>query len=583
MTLAEASALRFDLREVPFSRRGSFFAVSRLPAGAHGEAGLYVRTVHGDARQKALFRIELRRDGERVEFVEQPSAAALRLVAAEAGWVEVSMTRTALHVHGTGVTLLLHPVVNSPYDLLLLLEEDRCQYTSYSANHNYIVSVTRGRLEAEPAWDGVRSGVDAQVTVLPSGRDDLDEGTYFSATIEESLGGVLSHDPAPDVEQVRAQASDDFATWPQHRMATLAPLADAATLARYVNWSSVVDPVDRLTRPTMLMSKNWMTRAWSWDHCFNAMALVVEPELAVDQFLTLFDHQDHLGALPDCIDDAGITFNFVKPPIHGWAWRWMSHRMTAPSSTVERVYAHLARWNDFWFEQRVIGTGLPHYRHGNDSGWDNGTAFRDTLPVEAPDLCAFLVVQMDVLAELAGRLGLADQRRTWETRADGLLGRMLDELWTDDGFVARVGVDRKPLTSRSLLMRVPLVLGRRLPSAVFDHMARSLVDDGFLTEYGLATESVGSDLYQRDGYWRGPIWAPSTFLIHEGLRDGGRDDLARVIASRFCDMVSRAGMAENFDALTGEGLRDRAYTWTSSVFLLLCERLSEADNQRVVT
>ncbi|GAA2766632.1 hypothetical protein GCM10010103_56730 [Streptomyces paradoxus] len=32
----------------------------------------------------------------------------------------------------------------------------------------------------------------------------------------------------------------------------------------------------------------------------------------------------------------------------------------------------------------------------------------------------------------------------------------------------------------------------------------------------------------------------------------------------------RAG-PQNFDALTGKGLRDRAYTWTASSYLLLAE------------
>jgi putative isomerase len=36
-------------------------------------------------------------------------------------------------------------------------------------------------------------------------------------------------------------------------------------------------------------------------------------------------------------------------------------------------------------------------------------------------------------------------------------------------------------------------------------------------------------------------------------------------------MAARSGMAENYNALTGAGLRDRAYTWTASVFLLLAE------------
>jgi hypothetical protein len=58
-------------------------------------------------------------------------------------------------------------------------------------------------------------------------------------------------------------------------------------------------------------------------------------------------------------------------------------------------------------------------------------------------------------------------------------------------------------------------------------------------------------------------------IIVDGLAAAGEVAFARELARRFCDMAARSGMAENFDAVTGEGLRDRAYTWTSSVFLIL--------------
>ena len=101
--------------------------------------------------------------------------------------------------------------------------------------------------------------------------------------------------------------------------------------------------------------------------------------------------------------------------------------------------------------------------------------------------------------------------------------------------------------------------------------------DKFLTPYGLATEAVGSPYYEPDGYWRGPIWAPSTLLLTEGLERCGEYDLASEIAKRYCDMAAASGFAENFDALTGEGLRDKAYTWTSSVFLTLMDEYVNAN------
>ena len=72
-----------------------------------------------------------------------------------------------------------------------------------------------------------------------------------------------------------------------------------------------------------------------------------------------------------------------------------------------------------------------------------------------------------------------------------------------------------------------------------------------------------------DGYWRGPIWAPPMMFIIEGLRRGGETAFAAELAERFCKVCEKSGFAENFDANTGAGLRDRAYTWTSSVFLIL--------------
>jgi Mannosylglycerate hydrolase MGH1-like glycoside hydrolase domain len=58
-------------------------------------------------------------------------------------------------------------------------------------------------------------------------------------------------------------------------------------------------------------------------------------------------------------------------------------------------------------------------------------------------------------------------------------------------------------------------------------------------------------------------------LLLDGLSQCGEKEIVRETAEKFCAMVRRSGFAENFDALTGEGLRDKAYTWTSSVFLTM--------------
>ena len=122
-------------------------------------------------------------------------------------------------------------------------------------------------------------------------------------------------------------------------------------------------------------------------------------------------------------------------------------------------------------------------------------------------------------------------------------------------------------TSSSLLDLMPIVLGAELDPAIGDALAERIADH--LTPYGLATEPPTSPHYAADGYWRGPVWAPSTVLIEDGLRRAGHGDLADDISDRFRALCEKSGFAENFDALTGAGLRDRAYTWTASAYLLL--------------
>jgi glycogen debranching enzyme len=68
-------------------------------------------------------------------------------------------------------------------------------------------------------------------------------------------------------------------------------------------------------------------------------------------------------------------------------------------------------------------------------------------------------------------------------------------------------------------------------------------------------------------------------LLWDGLLRQHRPDLATDIARRFCRLCETSGMAENFDALSGAGLRDRAFAWTSAVYLLLSAWLAARPSQ----
>jgi len=199
--------------------------------------------------------------------------------------------------------------------------------------------------------------------------------------------------------------------------------------------------------------------------------------------------------------------------------------------------------------------------------------FASGVPLVSPDLSALLIVQMDVLAELAEGMGKQGEAAKWKARANDLQSALMEDLWQGDHFVARAGTEGKIVESRSLIPWLAIILGDRLPEDVRAALKTGI--EGHLTEWGLATERVESPDYIEDGYWRGPIWAPSTYIAVAGLDRSGFGELADTIAERFSRLCDKSGFAENFNAVTGEPLRDKAYTWTSSVFLLLAERMHD--------
>ncbi|WP_448581307.1 amylo-alpha-1,6-glucosidase [Thermaurantiacus sp.] len=428
-----------------------------------------------------------------------------------------------------------------------------------------------GEISVKAGWDGVRCE-EIEVQMLPKPEDNEAE----LALLETEPGCEYVPMPFQPIKECRRQNLADFSAFHKDTLSVPAEYADAAELASFIHWSCLVRPRGRLLREAMYMSKNWMTAVWSWDHAINALALArTNPELAWDQLAVLFESRNSQGSLPDHLSDRSECWAFVKPPIHGWVIGRMLKLAPAgffDRKRLEEAYVWLSDQARYWLDFRKVGgeCGLVYY-HGNDSGWDNSTVFLHPTPAASPDLPAFLILQVETLAELASLLGRED-RGTWlKTRND---------LW--DIFVKRTrnfSLFDEPtdlrLSGDSLLPFMAIVLGHRLESSQIQRIVAGLqVPHRFRTAWGLATENLRSPWYESDGYWRGPIWAPSTLLVVEGLIDAGESRLAQELAKGFCQMCLRNGFAENFDAVTGEGLRDRAFTWTASTFLLLANRLA---------
>ncbi|TXK18561.1 amylo-alpha-1,6-glucosidase [Homoserinibacter sp. GY 40078] len=563
------TALDIDLRRTPFSRRGSYLAVSRLGDGA------YLRTVHGDAARREL--VQLTVGGTATPTIA--STPGRLTLGADGARLELALAgqgRAAIRVSGGEATLEFQ--VSSQYDVVLEERPGSWVFVASGARRNYriVASGAPGAVRLEAGWDGLKDSsarliVDASASPVAL---TIDEYTTTPPPVEEA-----------NVDVFARESDAEFAAWAAVHVPERVDDArePGARLAAYVAWAALVPAGGALRRETMLMSKNHMNNVWAWDHCFNAIALWHDPAAAADQLLTLFDHQDPSGGIPDFVNDAGAQPNFVKPPVHGWAVAYLMDRDGLSDEALSELYPAISRWTDWWFAARDYrGDGIPSYNHGNDSGWDNSTVFATGVPVQSPDLLAFLATQMDALARMAERLGLPAGAQHWRGRADDTIELLIRTFWRGDRFVARSTRTGDDIASDSLLTLMPLTLGDRLPSEVFASMVDRLLTGDYLTERGIATEPTTSPYYEADGYWRGPVWAPTMMLLIDGLRRGGRTELAAELGERFLDTCAMSGMAENFDAVTGEGLRDLSMTWTASVYLALLDPHTASTAARAV-
>jgi glycogen debranching enzyme len=560
---------RFDPRKTPFSHYGSWLSLSPVTGNASYADDLHLVS-HKQGMHAVLRLRTVTEDGSRAGTRIEAVPSCLSWLG-ESGRIEaVYASADTLRLRGTALGLRIDAAVPrlTPFSGTYFYSDPvdgSYVYTSYETGRRYRITVLAGAAAID--GDQALGTAVRSVTVGATGG-----ASGWEIAIEEYDAGRAPYRPARSFDQARQDAGAAFAAFAGRIAPWRSERTPAAEHAAYVLWSATVGPAGFLARPAVLMSKHWMNKVWSWDHCFNALALARgEPDLAWHQFALPFDHQDPAGALPDSVTHSEVLYNYVKPPIHGWALSLLCQRLTdgLPDADIEETYRRLERWTEYWLGRRAAGSPLPHYHHGNDSGWDNATTFDAARVVESADLAAFLVLQMRELADLAARLGKPDASTRWHSESQRLLSAMLSLLWTGERFAARIVGTGELRTSESLLDAMPIVLGASLPAQVHTALAREV--RRHLSEHGPATETIGSPHYSPDGYWRGPIWAPSTILIEDGLRRAGHAALADEVSRRFRLLCETSGFAENFDATTGTGQRDGAYTWTASSYLILAE------------
>lgn len=446
-----------------------------------------------------------------------------------------------------------------------VMRHDYGTYEIAGYHDSLMVEMNRGELRNDADWDAEGVGCSKLKAVFIPDKNGMFECQVTLSDLSYKIPEKREY------EDCLVQVREEYQEFAKPFKTEMENYKNAMEEAAYISWHTIVNPRGYVKYPVMLMTKNKMNQVWSWDYAINALAMVEKhPKLAYEQFLAMAACQDETGFYADCFQARTMIRGFAKPPVQGFILRKMFEISNPDIQTKKELYETVSKFTDWWFTYRGRQDGIPEYLHGNDSGWDNGTVFGEGLPVKSPDLCAWLIDQMEFLSDTAKELGLNEEELEWKKRSEELLEKMLEYFVVEGRFVAYKEPEHLVVTCDSLLLYIPLILGDKLPEELRNNLLNDLIQEKkFITEYGIASEPIDSSRFVEDGYWRGAIWPPTAFIFTEILMRNGKEKEALKNAVRFCNMCAKAGFFENYSALDGHGLRDSGFTWTASAFMIL--------------
>jgi hypothetical protein len=249
-------------------------------------------------------------------------------------------------------------------------------------------------------------------------------------------------------------------------------------------------------------------------------------------------------------------------------------------------YDRLVKYIDKWFSYDSDHNGLPVWNSADAAGTDNQWSRAGALSsfaIEGVDLASYLVRELRAMAVIATHLKRDADSKEFDRHADQL-GEIMNFAFWDQ----KQGMyfDRNEKTGQRVYVKsatnfMPLFAGvakpERAQRMIHEHL---LNPDEFWLAYPVASYAkTEPDYYQGSHHecnWRGSTWAPTNYMIFQGLRAYGYQAEARELATRLFNMalLKNPVLREYYNAETGEGLgQTRFWGFTSLYYGMLLESI----------
>lgn len=344
---------------------------------------------------------------------------------------------------------------------------------------------------------------------------------------------------------------------------------------------------------------------FEWDSFFNSLEVAVEnTHLAFDIVRSVLETQYENGNIPNWRSRYGGTPDRSQPPVGSYAVLKLFLR-TGQIDFLKEAYPYLVKWHHFWtwpsasgqarrdgngngllewgsdlhltakevpsWEKEASGQQKARWESGQDDlpNWDEAT-FNDgtgTLEMDCVDLNSLYALDSYCLSQLAGFLGQERDQSRFLKEYQKTRKLMNDLLWNEkEGFYFDRHWNGRFSGRRAASNFFPLIA--RIPDEeqALKMLKHLLNPREFWGDYIIPTISRDDLAYKDQQYWRGTIWPPTNYLVYEGLKAYGYDQIASDLAQKSSELLLRiwknyALCPENFDSRTGEPGGQRYQSW----------------------
>jgi mannosylglycerate hydrolase len=350
-----------------------------------------------------------------------------------------------------------------------------------------------------------------------------------------------------------------------------------------------------------------------WDSCFHAVIWrLIDPQKAQAELLSLVSRQveqgPDAGMIPHCNywrNEGAWLWNqperssITHPPLIAVAAGLVFER-SHDREFLSAIYPGLEKYHD-WFDRRrdPDEDGLVCIIHPWEAGgdapprWDTFLGLDKYVPeagraarikmvdelirydydpialaehggfhVESLEINAIRAADMEAMSKIAQILRKPAESARWLSRAEAVREGFRSKMIVDGLPYDLEGLNEKPILQANAGQLVTLFGGLPTPEQA-ERLVFQLQEARFWTTFPITNTPTDSPGYSPEDYWRGNVWPCLNWLIYQGLRRYGYDDLADQLASHSFALLEQSGFWEYYHPETGQGLGGKDFSWAA--------------------